>query len=98
MAAGRLMIRTSYRLSASIGGLWLVAGSVVLILLTPASGLFWAGSGAFILGIGMGSAIRRSLSRPRRASAGAIAACYLVDNIHAHRLPLDLEDTPLKAL
>jgi hypothetical protein len=54
MAAGRLMIRTSYRLSASIGGLWLVAGSVVLILLTPASGLFWAGSGAFILGIGMG--------------------------------------------
>ena len=54
MAAGRLMIRTSYRLSASIGGLCLVAGSLVLILLTPASGLFWAGSGAFILGIGMG--------------------------------------------
>jgi hypothetical protein len=54
MAAGRLMIRTSYRLSASIGGLCLVAGSLVLILLTPASGLLWAGTGAFILGIGMG--------------------------------------------
>lgn len=54
MAAGRLMIRTSYRLSASIGGLSLVAGSVVLILLTPASGLLWAGGGAFLLGIGMG--------------------------------------------
>jgi EmrB/QacA subfamily drug resistance transporter len=54
MAAGRLMIRTSYRLSATIGGVCLVAGSLVLILLTPASGLFWAGSGAFMLGIGMG--------------------------------------------
>ena len=26
----------------------------MLILLTPASGLFWAGGGAFILGVGMG--------------------------------------------
>jgi len=54
LAAGRLMIRTSYRLSASIGGLCLVAGSIMLILLTPASGLVWAGSGAFMLGVGMG--------------------------------------------
>ncbi len=54
MAAGRLMIRTSYRLSASIGGLCLVAGSIMLILLTPASGLLWAGGGSFLLGIGMG--------------------------------------------
>ncbi|MGC2198856.1 MAG: MDR family MFS transporter [Stellaceae bacterium] len=54
MAAGRLMIRTSYRLSASIGGLCLVIGSIVLILLTPASGLLWASSGAFLLGVGMG--------------------------------------------
>jgi EmrB/QacA subfamily drug resistance transporter len=54
MAAGRLMIRTSYRLSASIGGLFLVAGSILLILLTPASGLLWAGSGSFMLGVGMG--------------------------------------------
>jgi EmrB/QacA subfamily drug resistance transporter len=54
MAAGRLMIRTSYRLTASIGGVFLVAGSVVLILLTPASELFWAGAGAFLLGVGMG--------------------------------------------
>src|SRR5690242_16226913 len=54
MVSGRLMIRTSYRLAASVGGVTLVAGSVVLILLTPASGLLWAGAGAFILGIGMG--------------------------------------------
>lgn len=54
IAAGRLMIRTSYRLAASIGGIWLVVGSILLILLTPASGLLWAGSGAFLLGVGMG--------------------------------------------
>jgi len=54
MAAGRLMIRTSYRLAASIGGICLVLGSLVLTGLTPTSGLLLAGSGAFLLGIGMG--------------------------------------------
>jgi EmrB/QacA subfamily drug resistance transporter len=54
MAAGRLMIRTSYRLAAAIGGVCLVVGSVVLILLTPASGLVLAGTGSFLLGTGMG--------------------------------------------
>jgi EmrB/QacA subfamily drug resistance transporter len=54
VAAGRLMIRTSYRLAAAIGGVCLVAGSAVLILLTPASGLLLAGSGSFLLGTGMG--------------------------------------------
>jgi len=54
MASGRLMIRTSYRLAASIGGFCLVAGSWVLITLEPASGVLWAGFGAVILGVGMG--------------------------------------------
>lgn len=54
MAAGRLMIRTSYRLAASIGGVFLVIGSLALITLEPASGLLWAGTGAFLLGVGMG--------------------------------------------
>jgi EmrB/QacA subfamily drug resistance transporter len=54
MGAGRLMIRTSYRLSASIGGVCLIVGSIMLILLTPASTLVWAGSGSFMLGVGMG--------------------------------------------
>lgn len=54
MASGRLMIRTSYRLAASIGGFFLIAGSFVLITLTPVSGLLWAGTGAFLLGVGMG--------------------------------------------
>jgi EmrB/QacA subfamily drug resistance transporter len=54
MASGRLMIRTSYRLTASIGGVCLVIGTLVLMRLTPASGLLLAGTGAFLLGIGMG--------------------------------------------
>ena len=54
MASGRLMIRTSYRLAASVGGVCLVAGSLVLIAMEPASGLMWAAAGAFLLGIGMG--------------------------------------------
>jgi EmrB/QacA subfamily drug resistance transporter len=54
MAAGRLMIRTSYRLTATVGGLTLVAGSIILITVTPASGLLWAGTGALLLGAGMG--------------------------------------------
>ena len=29
-------------------------GSLMLILLTPASGMLWAGSGSFVLGVGMG--------------------------------------------
>src|SRR6516165_8773928 len=54
MAAGRLMIRTSYRLAATIGGVFLVVGGLVLITLEPTSGLLWAGTGAFLLGVGMG--------------------------------------------
>jgi EmrB/QacA subfamily drug resistance transporter len=54
VVAGRLMIRTSYRLAASIGGVFLVAGSLVLVTLAPASGLLHAGTGAFLLGVGMG--------------------------------------------
>jgi EmrB/QacA subfamily drug resistance transporter len=54
MAAGRLMIRTSYRLAASIGGVTLVVGSLVLITLTPESSLVLASTGAFLLGVGMG--------------------------------------------
>jgi EmrB/QacA subfamily drug resistance transporter len=54
MASGRLMIRTSYRLAATIGGVALVAGSLVLMTLDPASGLIRAAAGALLLGIGMG--------------------------------------------
>jgi EmrB/QacA subfamily drug resistance transporter len=53
-AAGRLMVRTSYRLAAVIGALSLVAGSLLLVALEPAQGLAWAAAGSFTIGIGMG--------------------------------------------
>jgi MFS family permease len=53
-ASGRLMIRTSYRLAAGIGGVCLVAGSLVLMTLDPSDSLLWAGTGALLNGIGMG--------------------------------------------
>jgi EmrB/QacA subfamily drug resistance transporter len=52
--AGRLMIRTSYRLTASIGGIALVAGSLVLLTLDPGSSPMRAASAAFLIGIAMG--------------------------------------------
>jgi hypothetical protein len=52
--AGQVMVRTSYRAAAVMGGLSLLAGNVVLILMQPSSGPVWAGSGAFLIGMGMG--------------------------------------------
>ena len=46
VAAGRLMIRTSYRLAATVGGAFLIAGTLVVMTLGPARGLLWAGSGS----------------------------------------------------
>jgi len=54
IASGRLMIRTSYRLAAGIGGVCLVAGSLVLMTLNPSDSLLWVGTGALLNGIGMG--------------------------------------------
>lgn len=53
-AAGRLMIRTSYRLTASIGAANLMAGCAVLLTLTPETDAVWPTVGAFLMGIGMG--------------------------------------------
>ncbi len=54
IAAGRMMVRTSYRLTAVIGALGLILGTAVLIMLTPQRGLPWAGAGSLLVGIGMG--------------------------------------------
>jgi EmrB/QacA subfamily drug resistance transporter len=54
VAAGRLMIRTSYRRAAMIGGLCLIAGTAMLATLGPASSLAWAGAGSLLIGTGMG--------------------------------------------
>jgi EmrB/QacA subfamily drug resistance transporter len=54
IASGRLMIRTSYRLAAGIGGVCLVAGSLILMTLDPSNSLLWVSTGAMLNGIGMG--------------------------------------------
>jgi EmrB/QacA subfamily drug resistance transporter len=54
IASGRLMIRTSYRLAAGIGGVCLVAGGLVLMTLDPSDSLLWVGTGALLNGVGMG--------------------------------------------
>jgi MFS family permease len=54
LAAGRLMIRTSYRQTAAIGGLALILGTAVLIALGPRSPLTWAIAGSLTIGVGMG--------------------------------------------
>jgi EmrB/QacA subfamily drug resistance transporter len=51
---GRLMVRTTYRLTAVLGTLALIAGSAVLIALTPDRGVIWASTGSLLIGIGMG--------------------------------------------
>lgn len=55
MLAGQLMIRTSYRASAMLGGAMLATGSAVLVLLTPHSSVAWAVLGALFVGLGMGA-------------------------------------------
>jgi EmrB/QacA subfamily drug resistance transporter len=51
---GRLMVRTSYRLAAVLGGASLLAGSALLVTLTPSRGPWWATLGSLVIGIGMG--------------------------------------------
>jgi EmrB/QacA subfamily drug resistance transporter len=52
--SGRLMVRTSYRTTGSIGGLCLIAGSLMLAVLDPRLGPTWAAIGACAIGVGMG--------------------------------------------
>jgi EmrB/QacA subfamily drug resistance transporter len=52
--AGRLMIRTSYRLTAGVGAVTLVIGAAMLATLHPASPAWWPATAAFVMGIGMG--------------------------------------------
>ena len=54
LATGRIMLRTSYRFGAILGGASLVAGCVILSLLDPAYGPLPAAFGSLVIGIGMG--------------------------------------------
>jgi EmrB/QacA subfamily drug resistance transporter len=51
---GRLMVRTTYRLAATIGAIALLVGSLALVTMTPARGVPWASVGSLVMGIGMG--------------------------------------------
>ncbi len=54
VGAARLMVRSSYRAAAVVGGLIMVAGALALLTVNPSYGAFWAASAAAILGLGMG--------------------------------------------
>jgi EmrB/QacA subfamily drug resistance transporter len=55
IVSGRLMLHTSYRTSAMLGGALLALGSVALVVMTPISTTAWAALGATLIGLGMGS-------------------------------------------
>jgi EmrB/QacA subfamily drug resistance transporter len=52
--AGRLVNHSTYRAMAVIAGAGLVLGAALLIAMDPARGPLWAGSAAFLTGLGMG--------------------------------------------
>ncbi|MFG1172629.1 MDR family MFS transporter [Erwiniaceae bacterium CAU 1747] len=52
--SGRLMQRTSYRFTAQLGSLLLIAGTALLLLLHRESPVWHAGFSAFVIGTGMG--------------------------------------------
>ena len=52
--AGRIMVRTTYRLVAVLGGIALTVGCAMLAALSPADGPVWASAGSLVIGIGMG--------------------------------------------
>jgi EmrB/QacA subfamily drug resistance transporter len=54
LAAGRIMMRTSYRLVAILGGISLLTGCAMLAALRPADGPAWAATGSLVIGVGMG--------------------------------------------
>jgi EmrB/QacA subfamily drug resistance transporter len=54
IAAGRLMVRTTYRLTGLLGALALIAGTAILIALKEGDPLLLVNFGGLLIGIGMG--------------------------------------------
>jgi MFS family permease len=54
MLGGRLMLLASYRATVLAGAVPFIAGSLMMIALNPARSPVWAGTGAGLIGIGMG--------------------------------------------
>jgi EmrB/QacA subfamily drug resistance transporter len=52
--AGTVMIRSSFRTAAMIGGAIITVGSAILALMTPQSGALWAAIGSAVIGVGLG--------------------------------------------
>jgi EmrB/QacA subfamily drug resistance transporter len=52
--AASVMIRTSFRFAATIGGAAIVIGNAILIAMSPSSGALWAATGAGVIGFGLG--------------------------------------------
>ena len=77
-AGGRIMLRGSYRLAATIGSCIVICGSLALITLDPSRGPLWAATGTALTGLGMGLfqntfflAAQASVERSDRGSATA---------------------------
>lgn len=54
IVAGRVMVKTSYRLTGALGALALISGCALLIALDESNSLVFVNSGAVFIGIGMG--------------------------------------------
>ncbi len=52
--AGRIMLRASYRTSASAGGVLYILGSVMMTMLGPHSTAYWAMASGLLMGFGIG--------------------------------------------
>lgn len=52
--AASVMIRTTFRFAAVVGGAAITFGNIILIFMTPSSGALWAAAGASVIGFGLG--------------------------------------------
>ncbi|WP_269409411.1 MDR family MFS transporter [Lentibacillus daqui] len=52
--AGRLLLIIGYRNTSLLGAVSLIIGGMIFFMLSPERGPFWAGTGSFFIGIGMG--------------------------------------------
>jgi len=71
IAAGRIMIRTSYRVTAVFGSIALIIGGIGFVTMVPGSGTGWAASCALIVGIGLGFCNTTNLVSAQAASGAS---------------------------
>jgi MFS family permease len=54
VAAGQIALRSSYRVTASIGGIFFIIGTVMMSLLGATSGPVWVMASGLMIGLGLG--------------------------------------------